>query len=112
MAHFRKEMISFFLTTKCNLKCKYCYTNKEDFMHQTLSFDFAKVGIDDFFKKSTSRHIRFFGAGEPTCEFELLKRIYDYAYSLAGDELTVEIQTNGYFSTSVREWIAQNADIV
>lgn len=112
MAHFRKEMISFFLTTKCNLSCKYCYTNKEDFLHQTLDFEFAKAGINDFFKKSSSRHIRFFGAGEPTCQFDRLREIFDYAYSIAGDELTVELQTNGYFNEEIREWISKNVDIV
>ena len=83
MAHVRKQMISFFLTTKCNLRCIYCYTYKNQDMkkeHQTLDFNFAKRGVDDFFRDNTSRHIRFYGIGEPTLELELIKKIRDYAY--------------------------------
>lgn len=29
MPHCNKKMISFFLTTKCNLCCRYCYNAKE-----------------------------------------------------------------------------------
>ncbi len=45
MAHVRKQMISFFMTTKCNLDCIYCYTPKykqikpED---QSIDLDFAR----------------------------------------------------------------------
>ena len=29
MSHCNKKMLSFFLTTKCNLCCRYCYNAKE-----------------------------------------------------------------------------------
>lgn len=113
MAHIRKEMISFYLTTKCNLNCSYCYTKqKSGFKHQTLDFEFAKLGMEDYFQKGMKRHIRFFGPGEPTCEFELMKKIKDYAYNTVGDDLSVEIQTNGIFGQHVREWLSENVDII
>ena len=84
MAHVRKKMISFFLTTKCNLDCRYCYTNKSDYTHQSLDFEFAKLGINDFSKSYNSKHIRFFGAGEPTLEFDLMKKIWEYSYGKLG----------------------------
>lgn len=112
MAHVKKEMISFFLTNECNLNCRYCYTNKSEFIPQTLPFEFAKIGIDDFFDNTDCRHIRFFGAGEPTLKFNLMKQIYDYAHEKAGDKLSVEIQTNGVFSKNVAEWLANNVDII
>lgn len=114
MAHVRKQLISFFLTTKCNLKCKYCYTLKKNIKkeHQTLNFNFAKRALNDFFRDYPSRQIRFYGAGEPTIEFELMKKIKDYAYELVGEELKVELQTNGYFSEKVAKWIATNVDIL
>jgi len=51
MPHVNKQMISFFLTSKCNLRCVYCYNSKEraQFEEKTLSFDIAKAGIDYFF---------------------------------------------------------------
>lgn len=114
MSHVKKEMISFFLTTRCNLDCIYCYTNKgrQIHEHQTLPFEFAKIGIDYFFQNYNSRHLRFFGAGEPTCEFELMKKILDYARSRTDKEVSTEIQTNGAFDPLIREWLTENLDII
>jgi len=115
MAHVRKQMISFFLTTKCNLRCVYCYTYKSQNLkkeHQSLDFNFAKRGMDDFFRDNASRHIRFYGISEPTLEFELMKKIKDYAYKKAGKSLTVELQTNGFFSEKIAKWIAENVNIL
>ena len=112
MSHVKKEMISFFLTSKCNLDCIYCYTNKENFKHkdQTLSYEFAKLGIDLFIQKYP--HIRFFGAGEPTQAFKLMKKIYNYALKKAGYKIKSELQTNGAFNTKVRNWISENIEII
>jgi uncharacterized protein len=75
MAHDKKEMISFYITTGGNLECIYCYTNKSsvEHKHQTLSLDFAKAGIDDYYFTNFKRHVRFFGAGEPTIGLDLIK---------------------------------------
>ena len=115
MAHIRKQMISFFLTTHCNLNCTYCYTPKIQGIkkeHQTLDLSFAKRGIDDYFRDSASRHIRFYGIGEPTLEFKLLKQIYNYAHGKAGDSLVVELQTNGFFAEEIARWIYKHVDIL
>jgi radical SAM protein with 4Fe4S-binding SPASM domain len=106
-------MISFFITTRCNLSCLYCYTNKNagEHRHQTLDLEFAKAGIDDYYKSSTHHHVRFFGAGEPTEELDLIKEILMYAQSKDGDT-TSEIQTNGCFSLETAKWISKNIDIV
>ena len=113
MPHSSKEMISFFLTTKCNLSCIYCYTNKDlgEHLDQTLDFEFAKAGIDDYYSTSYRRHIRFFGAGEPTEEFDLMKDIFYYAKS-KDHRTTAEIQTNGCFSDEVAKWLAWNIDYI
>jgi radical SAM protein with 4Fe4S-binding SPASM domain len=112
MAHVRKDMISFFLTTRCNLDCSYCYTNKRKGPHQRLSEDFAFAGLEDYFQNNSSRHIRFFGAGEPTREISLMRSIRDRAAQIAGTSLIVETQTNGVFPRSTAEWLAQNVNIV
>ena len=112
MPHINKKMLSFFLTTKCNLCCRYCYNAKErnSIEEKTLSLEIAKAGIDWYFGNNDSRHIRFYGPGEPTQEFELLKEITRYAKSHPnGDEkVTVEIQTNGVFTEDIREWALDN----
>lgn len=113
MGHEKKEMISFYLTTRCNLNCIYCYTNKNTNEHayQVLDLAFAKAGIDDYFKTGLTRHVRFFGAGEPTMEFELMQKILAYAKE-KDENTTSEIQTNGCFSKDIAEWLSQNIDII
>lgn len=110
MAHFRKRMLSVFLTTKCNLGCSYCFTQGVR-GNDTIPWEFAKLGIDNFIVNQDYRHIRFSGGGEPTTEFDLMKKIYDYAIS-QNLELTSEIQSNGIFKHQVTEWLAKNVDII
>lgn len=114
MPHINKQMASFFLTTKCNLRCVYCYNSKErmSYKQQSLPLEIAKAGVDYFFANNSSRHIRFYGPGEPTQEFELMKSIVDYAYEKAGNTLSTELQTNGCFNNTVRNWILNNINIV
>ncbi len=114
MPHINKQMISFFLTTKCNLCCEYCYNieQREKLEEKTLSFEIAKAGIDLHFSNGGKEHIRFYGPGEPTEEFQLLKKITEYAKKIAKKPITFEMQTNGCFSKEVREWLLENANIL
>jgi radical SAM protein with 4Fe4S-binding SPASM domain len=114
MPHTDKQMISFFLTTKCNLCCSYCYNAEEraKVKEQTMSLKIAKAGLNWYFANCSSRHIRFYGPGEPTCEFESMKSIVEYARQISGNAVTTEIQTNGIFGNEVRQWILENLNIV
>ena len=108
-------MLSLFLTTKCSLCCTYCYNQeeREKLEEISLPLEIAKAGIDEYFVNNESRHIRFYGPGEPTEEFELMQQITDYAREKAGDVvITTELQTNGIFSSEVRSWILNNINIV
>lgn len=114
MPHMNKQMASFFLTTKCNLRCVYCYNREERsrLTEETLPLEIAKAGVDYFFSNNKSRHIRFYGPGEPTQAFSLMKNIVVYARQIAGETLTTELQTNGCFSQDVRSWILDNINII
>ncbi len=116
MPHCNKKMMSFFLTTKCNLCCRYCYNAKERnaIKEQTIPLEIAIAGIDWYFANNESRHIRFYGPGEPTQEFEKMKQITEYAkkHPNGGERVTVEIQTNGIFTPEVREWVLNNVNII
>jgi len=114
MPHISKQMASFFLTTKCNLCCTYCYNSSErtSMQEKTLPLHIAKAGVDYFFSTNPSRHIRFYGPGEPTQEFSLMKDIVAYAKEKAGDKLSVETQTNGCFDRFVGEWMLNNINII
>ena len=116
MPHCNKKMLSFFLTTRCNLCCRYCYNAAErnKITEQSIPLEIAYSAIDWYFSNNDSRHIRFYGPGEPTQEFEKMKLITEKAkcHSNRGSDVTVEIQTNGVFTNEVREWILDNANIV
>lgn len=116
MPHSNKKMLSFFVTTKCNLCCRYCYNADErnSINEQTISLEIAKSAIDWYFENQKSRHIRFYGPGEPTLEFDKIKEITEYAknHKKGGENVTVEIQTNGIFTSDIREWILNNVNIV
>lgn len=107
-----KEQITISLTGSCNLQCIYCYMPKEDSKggQELIDFNFCMRGIQDFFQRSTSRCIRFFAGGEPTLAFPLMKKITDAAKKLAGDDLRIELETNGYFSDEVADWIGKNVN--
>ena len=112
MPHCNKQMISFFLTTRCNLRCVYCYNSEEraKISEQALLLEIAKAGIDEYFTNNASRHIRFYGPGEPTMEFDLMKQIVEYSKE-KDKNVTVEIQTNGAFNQKVCEWFLNNINI-
>ena len=113
MAHYRKQCISILVTNKCNINCTYCLTGSAKKSIKTVvDSSFAKKGIADFFDQTPSRHIRFYAIGEPTTEIELIKELSEYAKGLAGDALTIELQTNGCFSKSTAAWIRDNVQIV
>ncbi len=116
MGHFRKQCISFFVSSKCNLDCIYCYiphwgsrVAPED---RVIDVEFAVAGMKEFFSWAPVPAIRFFSAGEATTEFDRMVEIHAEAKKLAGDRLRVELQTNGYFSDRVADWIERNVNIV
>jgi radical SAM protein with 4Fe4S-binding SPASM domain len=112
MGHSNKDCISILLTTKCNLACDYCYLTSCNLEGISIDIDFAKEGVRDYFSNSASRHIRFFGAGEPTLEMGMIKELKDFAYKLSGEKLVAEIQTNGVFNSQIANWLAENMNIV
>lgn len=103
------EYISIFVTADCNLRCAYCYTQQcRD--TRVISIDFAKKGLDDFFNSYPYRKIRFQGSGEPTLKLSFMDELLVYARKKYG-EVEVELQTNGYFDSSVRKWVSDNVGI-
>lgn len=113
MSHCNKKMLSFFLTTKCNLCCRYCYNAEEraKLREKSLPIHIAKAAVDWCFSSTPYRHIRFYGPGEPTMEFDLMREITEYARR-KDKNVTVELQTNGVFNEEIRSWLLLNANII
>lgn len=112
MPHCNKKPISFLITTDCGMGCKYCYTKKLRKRSESISLDFAKLGIDTYIKKGDHAHVRFYGAGEPTNRIDIIKDIYNHAYLKSDKNITTEIQTNGMFSKETLSWISKHIDII
>lgn len=117
MAHSDKKMLSIFLTNTCNLDCVYCYAHNDVNNIQTIPREYAYWGIDYYFKEyilpyKFDKRIRFYGPGEPTTQFALMKELSEYAKKIWGKDTKIEIQTNGCFSDKICEWIENNADNV
>ncbi len=124
MGHFRKNLISIFFNDSCNMRCIYCPIHSKKLKHrqstddqgepaqQIIDLAFAKRGIDDFFRNTDSRGIRLFANGEPTLAFDRMREVVEYAQSIAGKDLYLELQSNGLFPTRVADWISDHIDML
>lgn len=118
MGHYRKDVLSIVVNNTCNLKCLYCYVRdleksyKNKPKAKVININFAKRGVDDFFKKYKSRKLRFFSSGEATQNFDLMKEITEYARKKAGNKLWIELQTNCVFPEKVAKWVTKNVDML
>jgi len=111
MPYCDKKVISFILTTQCNLRCAYCY-GARNAEKRILDWNFAKRVLEDYVGGVGGiKQIRFFGDGEPTTEMDLLKRICWEAKSLEPD-MQAEVQTNGIFSEETADWLGKNMDYI
>lgn len=84
------------LTTKCNLRCKYCYAPHQH--RATMEPETAKQGIDLAIELGqTSACVSYFG-GEPLLRYELIEELTRYAREQgrrAGTQMHFRLSTNG-----------------
>lgn len=89
--------LELFVTSDCNLRCSYCWVEKEP---EALSMQLAKSAVDFLIAESRDSkaiHITLFG-GEPLLEFDLIRRLVPYAHSRAESQdkkLDWSLTTNG-----------------
>ncbi len=95
------------LTNKCNAICTYCYVNANK-TKKIMSFKLAKKVIDAALIKNSKLDIYFFGGGEPTIAFALMKKIQVYTSSFKNKQINLFLISNGFFNKSVAKWIASN----
>jgi uncharacterized protein len=84
-----------YLTEACNLRCSYCYLEKQPFKSTT---DVGRGCVDFLLKQQLPvSHLRFFG-GEALLELDLLVDVASYARIRsrdAGVEIDLDLVTNG-----------------
>ena len=110
-----------FVTSKCNLRCTYCYAEGGD-SAKTIDRDTWRIAMDHFFSTQTpdvsaqdgSRRklkLAIHGGGEPTVEFDVLKEIVDdfsRRVRAIGFEPSVGMGSNGTYGAEVHRWIIEN----
>ena len=98
------------VTNDCNLRCKYCYVNKE---RQYMPFPIAQKAVDitheklmnlhkefptlDFIQQKTG-YIYFFG-GEPLLNYPVIKQTVEYAEKTYPNDFHYGLVTNGMLLT-------------
>ena len=112
---FRPHEVTLFPTTRCNLRCIYCYADggtrcvdmpwevAEAAIEHVIA-NARAVGRDDFI-------VGFHGGGEPLVNWDLVQRATLYARRRA-EEVSLDVKihcaTNGVMSPAQREFIAEN----
>ncbi|MBU3967157.1 MAG: radical SAM protein [Euryarchaeota archaeon] len=113
--------LAIFVTTKCNLRCAYCYAHGGD-SEKTISRDIWQPAMDLFFSTLNADtdqgranrkgvNLSIHGGGEPTVEFATLKEIVaDFCERACavGLQPSVGMGTNGTYNDSVHRWIIEN----
>lgn len=86
----------------CNLNCDYCFAAQGKYHGERalMSFEVGKRALDFLVKNSGTRHnleVDFFG-GEPLMNFDVVKRLVEYARSIekdCGKHFRFTLTTNG-----------------
>lgn len=112
---FRPRRLTLLLTTACNLRCIYCYAGSHSCV-TTMPVDLGKAAIDELFRlASESGHhqvdVGFHGGGEPTCAWDELTTLVDYARAQSestGITCGLGIATNGCLHPAKAAWIGTN----
>jgi uncharacterized protein len=86
----------------CNLNCAYCFASQGKYRGERalMSFEVGKRALDFLIENSGTRRnleVDFFG-GEPLMNFDVVKRLVDYARSVekaAGKNFRFTLTTNG-----------------
>jgi len=104
------------LTSRCNLRCTYCYANAGEEPVEDLAPELAQAAIDHVCQNAAERglprfDLGFHGGGEPIQAWETVQRATAYA---RGKDLDCHISlvSNGVWTARQREWILHNLNSV
>lgn len=83
-----KELV-LWVTTDCNLRCRYCYASGGD-EAEYMDWQVAKQALDIMLSQSDSFKIQFAG-GEPLLNMDLIEQVVGYTQGLG---IRYQLQTN------------------
>ncbi|MFH1530353.1 MAG: radical SAM protein [Pseudomonadota bacterium] len=111
----RLTSVTLFLTTRCNLACRYCYAAGGE-RNRTLPVAAARRAVGFVMENAKANGVDvvpvgFHGGGEPTRAWELLRRVVDHARQVAtavGVRPVFGITTNGVLERDRCDWLIEN----
>ena len=112
---FCPHEVTLFPTSRCNLRCGYCYANGGDHPLD-MPWDVARAAIDLVARNagllgSPKFAVGFHGGGEPLLAWPLIRQCVEYAQRAAEDRgLRVEIfaATNGLLQPEQMEYVSRH----
>lgn len=114
---FPISQVTFELTERCNLRCKYCVYQDEQggfrtFGENDMTIDTIKSVIDMLAKSSKDEVFVTFYGGEPLLRFDLLKGCIDYCKErLVHKKVSYNLTTNAtLINDEIAEYIASLGD--
>jgi uncharacterized protein len=97
-------------TTRCNLKCSYCYARSEGFNHKDMPNDILNEIVAKFANGFAPEATLVLHGGEPLLRFnDIIKFVKDVRNSNLNKRLTVGMQTNATLITpQIAQMLKQN----
>jgi uncharacterized protein len=111
---FKPTSAVLLLTSRCNLRCTYCYAGGGERAVQDLSSDLAHAAIDVVYhnaleQKKPRFELIFHGGGEPVQAHNVMQEAVTYARK-KDLPCRTSMVSNGVWTKSQREWILHNLD--
>lgn len=109
---YRPTNVVLLLTSRCNLRCIYCYANAGLEAAEDLPLEVAQAAIDEGHANAVALgrphfKLTFHGGGEPTCLWQTMVEAWEYAQ--AKDlPCHASLVSNGVWTDSQRDWIIPN----
>ncbi len=117
LAAFAPTSVSLFLTSRCTLRCTYCYASGGS-GSTDMPWDMLTAVLDQILDHAVGAHspvmsVHFHGGGDVSAAWPLLVRARDYLGTIAAKAgLAVSTSTglNGMLDAEQRQWILRNID--
>lgn len=115
-SEFKPVEVTLFLTTRCNLRCIYCYADAGRTPPVSMALQTARRGIDFTCQNALELGkaefgVGYHGGGEPVMHWEVLTRSFEYARVLAKEKglgVYGSMATNGVLTAAQRDWVIRN----
>lgn len=113
---FLPTYVTLFLTTRCNLRCIYCYASGGEKDDSILPLEIARSAIDFIIRNALTKKqkgfgVGFHGGGEPPLAWRTLTGSVEYAKKRAkeaGMKINFSIATNGVMAKEKLDYIMGN----